>query len=80
MPKTGRKFTYLVLKFKPKKKNIIAAKDVFRDPDTVDMFTVEGLNDKQLGRIARNPALNGGIQPFSKPYWPSWSVTTRVGV
>ena len=26
-----------------------------RDVDTADMFTVEGLNDKQLGRIARNP-------------------------
>ena len=26
-----------------------------RDIDTADMFTVEGLNDKQLGRIARNP-------------------------
>ena len=56
MTKTGRKFTHLVLKFKPKKKNTITAKDVFRDPDTVDMFTVDGLNDKQLGRIARNPA------------------------
>ena len=27
-----------------------------RDADTVDMFTVDGLNDKQLGRIARNPS------------------------
>lgn len=26
-----------------------------RDADTADMFTVKGLNDKQLGRIARNP-------------------------
>lgn len=26
-----------------------------RDADTADMFTVQGLNDKQLGRIARNP-------------------------
>lgn len=30
-------------------------KDSYRDADTADMFTVEGLNDKQLGRIARNP-------------------------
>ena len=55
MTKTGRKFTHLVLKFKPKEKNTITTKDVFRDPDTVDMFTIDGLNDKQLGRIARNP-------------------------
>ena len=27
-----------------------------RDVDTADMFTIEGLNDKQLGRIVRNPA------------------------
>ena len=26
-----------------------------RDADTADMFTVQGLSDKQLGRIARNP-------------------------
>jgi len=26
-----------------------------RDINTADMFTVDGLNDKQLGRIARNP-------------------------
>lgn len=30
--------------------------DIGRDVDTADMFTVEGLNDKQLGRIARNPS------------------------
>ena len=30
-------------------------KGVSRDENTADMFTVEGLNDKQLGRIARNP-------------------------
>ena len=29
-------------------------KTVSRDADTADMFTVEGLSDKQLGRIARN--------------------------
>ena len=30
--------------------------DIGRDVDTADMFTVEGLNDNQLGRIARNPS------------------------
>jgi hypothetical protein len=38
-------------KAKPKK-----ALEEKRDPHTADMFTVEGLNDKQLGRIVRNPA------------------------
>ena len=31
-------------------------KENARDTDTADMFTIEGLNDKQLGRIVRNPA------------------------
>ena len=30
-------------------------KENARDTDTADMFTIEGLNDKQLGRIVRNP-------------------------
>lgn len=54
MLKTGRKFTHLEIKFKKKIKedNIT---DVHRDPDDGNKFTVEGLSDKQLGRIARNP-------------------------
>lgn len=71
MTKTGRKFTHLVLKFKPKKKNTITAKDVFRDPDTVDMFTVDGLNDKQLGRIARNPAFMAEYNHLVSPTSPA---------
>lgn len=47
---TGLKFT---IKPKVKAKKTLEAK---RDPHTVDMFTIEGLNDKQLGRIVRNPA------------------------
>nr|WP_228723009.1 replication initiation protein RepM [Psychrobacter sp.]QJS05580.1 replication protein, Rep3 family [Psychrobacter sp.] len=31
-------------------------KDGSMDTDTADLFTVEGLNDNQLGRIARNPS------------------------
>lgn len=46
----GFKFT---VHEKPKAKTDKA--DKLRDVDTADMFTVEGLNDKQLGRIARNP-------------------------
>ena len=71
MTKTGRKFTHLVLKFKPKKKNTIITKDVFRDPDTVDMFTVDGLNDKQLGRIARNPAFMAEYNHLVSPTSPA---------
>ena len=47
-PIIGFKFTVLE-KLKPE----VDGKD--RDQDTANMFTVEGLNDKQLGRIARNP-------------------------
>ena len=40
-------------KINPKPKQILDSK---RDPHTADMFTIDGLNDKQLGRIVRNPA------------------------
>ena len=45
----GLKFT---VKPKAKPQKILAEK---RDQNTADMFTIDGLNDKQLGRIARNP-------------------------
>lgn len=48
---TGFKFT-VHEKLKTKTDKISKLRDV----DTADMFTVEGLNDKQLGRIARNPS------------------------
>ncbi len=48
---TGFKFKVLT-KDKVKKTKTEGARDVH----TADMFTVEGLNDKQLGRIARNPS------------------------
>ena len=54
--KKGRKiigFTFTVHE-KPKAKTDVVSKE--RDASTADMFTVDGLNDKQLGRIARNPA------------------------
>lgn len=52
--KKGRKiigFTFTVHE-KPKAKTEVVNKE--RDVSTGDMFTVDGLNDKQLGRIARN--------------------------
>ena len=58
--KSGRgiKLTHLKIRFKPKAKTIKnkAKGKTERDANTADMFTVDGLNDKQLGRIARNPA------------------------
>ncbi len=47
----GFKFKVLA-KDKPKNAKIEGSRDV----NTADMFTIEGLNDKQLGRIARNPS------------------------
>lgn len=49
---TGFKFKVLA---KNKSKNAVH-ESVCRDVSTADMFTVEGLNDNQLGRIARNPS------------------------
>ena len=48
---TGFKFKVLA-KDKPKKAQLENSRDI----NTADMFTIEGLNDKQLGRIARNPS------------------------
>ena len=47
----GFKFKVLT-KDKPKKAQL----ENSRDANTADMFTIEGLSDKQLGRIVRNPA------------------------
>lgn len=51
--KKGRTITGFTFTFKPKKTK---SKEVRgeRDSDNGDMFTVDGLSDKQLGRIARN--------------------------
>ena len=46
----GFKFKVLA-KDKPKKAQLENSRDV----NTADMFTIEGLSDKQLGRIVRNP-------------------------
>lgn len=54
MLKTGRKFTHLEIKFKQKKTKDTVIQGVQRDADNGDMFTVQGLSDKQLGRITRN--------------------------
>ena len=55
--KKGRKITGFKFKVLTKDKPKNAKQESnSRDADTVDMFTVDGLNDNQLGRIARNPS------------------------
>ena len=54
--KQGRVIIGFTFKFKVKKnKKKTALEAEKKDTDNGDMFTVEGLNDKQLARIARNP-------------------------
>lgn len=55
--KHGRTIIGFKFKFKFKKKGSNKAKtpQVERSPDNGDMFTIDGLSDAQLGRIARSP-------------------------
>ena len=53
--KEGRRIVGFTFKFKAKAKPKKALESS-RDSDTADMFTIDGLSDKQLGRIARNPS------------------------
>ena len=63
---TGFKFTvHEKLKAKTDKTSKL------RDVDTADMFTVEGLNDKQLGRIVRNPAFMAEYNHLVSPTSPA---------
>ncbi|MGE6409808.1 replication initiation protein RepM [Psychrobacter sp. NPDC078761] len=69
--KKGRKiigFTFTVHE-KPKAKTEVVKKE--RDVSTGDMFTVDGLNDKQLGRIARNPAFMAEYNHLVSPTSPA---------
>ncbi|MHA1178942.1 replication initiation protein RepM [Psychrobacter faecalis] len=69
--KKGRKiigFTFTVHE-KPKTKTDVISKE--RDASTADMFTVDGLNDKQLGRIARNPAFMAEYNHLVSPTSPA---------
>ena len=62
----GFKFKVLA-KDKPKKAQLENSRDV----NTADMFTVEGLNDKQLGRIVRNPAFMAEYNHLVTPTSPA---------
>lgn len=69
--KKGRKiigFTFTVHE-KPKAKSDVLSEE--RDASTADMFTVDGLNDKQLGRIARNPAFIAEYNHLVSPTSPA---------
>lgn len=69
--KKGRKiigFTFTVHE-KPKAKTDVVSKE--RDASTADMFTVDGLNDKQLGRIARNPTFMAEYNHLVSPTSPA---------
>ena len=71
--KKGRKivgFTFTVYE-KPKAKVKADADSKLRDVETADMFTVDGLNDKQLGRIARNPAFMAEYNHLVSPTSPA---------
>ena len=52
--KAGRAVTGFTFKFKTKKNEGKTAANI--ETDNSDRSTIEGLNDKQLGRIARNPS------------------------
>jgi plasmid replication initiation protein len=68
--KRGRTVTGLKFTVKPKAKPKKALEEK-RDPHTADMFTVEGLNDKQLGRITRNPAFMAEYNHLVTPTSPA---------
>ena len=62
----GFKFKVLA-KDKPKKEQLENSRDV----NTADMFTIEGLNDKQLGRIVRNPTFMAEYNHLVTPTSPA---------
>ena len=61
---TGFKFKVLA---KDKPKTLKPERDI----STADMFTIEGLNDKQLGRIVRNPAFIAEYNHLVSPTSPA---------
>ncbi len=70
--KQGRIITGFTFKFKVKKEKKKAdIETVERDADTADMFTIEGLNDKQLGRIVRNPTFMAEYNHLVSPTSPA---------
>ena len=69
--KKGRTITGFKFKVLAKDKPKDVKQETVRDGDTADMFTVEGLNDKQLGRIVRNPAFMAEYNHLVSPTSPA---------
>ena len=70
--KEGRRIIGFVFKFKikkPSKERALRAPE--RDEHTADMFTIGDLNDKQLGRIVRNPAFMAEYNHLVSPTSPA---------
>lgn len=57
-----------IVKSKPRSKKALDSK---RDENTADMFTTEGLSDKQLGRIVRNPTFIAEYNHLVTPTSPA---------
>jgi plasmid replication initiation protein len=69
--KKGRSIAGFKFKVLAKDKPKNAKQEADRDVNTADMFTVEGLNDKQLGRIVRNPAFMAEYNHLVSPTSPA---------
>ena len=69
--KQGRKIIGFKFTVHEKPKAKTDKVDKLRDVDTADMFTIEGLNDKQLGRIVRNPAFMAEYNHLVTPTSPA---------
>ena len=69
--KKGRSIAGFKFKVLAKDKPKNAKQEGSRDINTADMFTVEGLNDKQLGRIVRNPAFMAEYNHLVTPTSPA---------
>ena len=70
--KEGRRIIGFIFKFKTKKPSKESAlRSPERDEHTADMFTIGDLNDKQLGRIVRNPAFMAEYNHLVSPTSPA---------
>ena len=69
--KKGRRIAGFKFKVLTKDKPKNAKQETVRDGNTADMFTIEGLNDKQLGRIVRNPAFMAEYNHLVTPTSPA---------
>ena len=69
--KTGRRITGFEFKakLKNKKKNAKTV-EMERDPDTGDLFTIDGLTDKQLARIAKSERFKADYNHLISPTSP----------